>query len=137
MTHKSEARQLLVNTQFNSHVQTIHSDNGQEFLFPDFYKSQGILHQGRCVATPQQNGVVECKHQHILQVARAILFHSSLPLQFWSDSVLTAVHPINRTPLNALQNKIFITTRWIIHTFVLLDLSAMFLLHLSIDINLT
>ena len=38
-----------------------------------FSKEKGIHHQSTCVNTPQQNGIVERKNKHLLEVARAIL----------------------------------------------------------------
>ena len=69
----------LIQNQHNVTPKIIRSDNGPEFLLSDFYASQGIIHQKSCAETPQQNGRVERKHQHILNVARALLFQSKLP----------------------------------------------------------
>ena len=44
--------------------------------------SFGIIHQTLCVYTPQQNGVVERKHRHLLEVSRALRFQASLPIKF-------------------------------------------------------
>ncbi|KAL6324113.1 hypothetical protein AAG906_006384 [Vitis piasezkii] len=33
----------------------------------DLFKENGILHQTTCTYTPQQNNIVECKNNHILE----------------------------------------------------------------------
>ncbi|CAL1375244.1 unnamed protein product [Linum trigynum] len=104
MKQKSEASHLLesfcvmIQNQFSKTVKVIRSDQGGEFHMIDFYNAFGIEHQLSCVETPEQNARVERKHQHILNVARALRFQSGLPLHFWSDCILHAVYLINRLP---------------------------------------
>ncbi|CAL9025353.1 unnamed protein product [Prunus brigantina] len=112
MTHKSETQSLLksfftfVRTQFHTTIMAIRADNGTEFLsLRDFFLHNGVEFQRSCVYTPQQNGVVERKHRHILSVARALLFQANLPLIFWGECVLTAVFLMNRLPTPLLSNK--------------------------------
>jgi len=80
------------------------SDNGAEFNMKKFYDAEGIVHQTSCVETPEQNGVVERKHQHLMNVTGALLFRSSIPVQFWSFAVLHAAYLINRTLTPFLKN---------------------------------
>ena len=87
---KSEVKTVLpnfisrVSRQFGRSVKTVRSDNGTEFVcLTKYFAEQGILHQTSCVNTPQQNGRVERKHRHILNVARSLLFQVNLPVSFW------------------------------------------------------
>jgi hypothetical protein len=110
MKLKSETRNHIINfvsyieNQFNTKLKCLRSDNGCEFLMTDFFLSKGILHQRSCVESPQQNGIVERKHQHILNVARSLSFQASLPSNFWHFSIQHAVHLINRIPTPLLKN---------------------------------
>jgi transposase InsO family protein len=84
----------LVENQFGKNVKVVRSDNGLEFKISQFYSSKGIIHQTSCVNTPQQNGVAERKHRHLLNVARALFFQATLPKHFWRDAILTAAYLI-------------------------------------------
>ncbi|CAH9092487.1 unnamed protein product [Cuscuta epithymum] len=111
MKNKSEVKTHMLNfynlilTQFHTKIKIIRTDNETKFIFPSFYIDNGIIHQLSCVETPQQNARVEREHQHILQVARSLLFQSCLPITFWSDCILTDVHIINRIPTAILNNR--------------------------------
>ena len=69
----------FVETQFGVSIKSIRLDDGLEFqdiaaLY--FYASKGIIHQKSCVDTSQQNEIVEMKHKHLLEVARALMIQA-------------------------------------------------------------
>uniref|UniRef100_A0A2N9FLZ2 Integrase catalytic domain-containing protein n=1 Tax=Fagus sylvatica TaxID=28930 RepID=A0A2N9FLZ2_FAGSY len=83
-------------------------DCGGEFTsteFNTFCADNGIIHQLSCPHTPQQNGVAERKHRHLIQCALALLSQSNLPISYWSYAVSTAAHLINKLPTPLLSNK--------------------------------
>ncbi|KAG7585478.1 Integrase catalytic core [Arabidopsis thaliana x Arabidopsis arenosa] len=108
---KSEVLQVfpdflkMVETQYKAVVKGVRSDNAPELQFTALYKSKGIQSFHSCPETPEQNSVVERKHQHILNVARSLMFQANLPLEYWGDCVLTSVFLINRLPTPLLKNK--------------------------------
>ncbi|XP_019223790.1 PREDICTED: uncharacterized protein LOC109205534 [Nicotiana attenuata] len=72
----------MVERQFVVKVQKLRTDNafelGKGSQQAAFLSSKGIIHQTTCVSTPQQNGIVERKHRHLLEIARALLFQSQI-----------------------------------------------------------
>ncbi|XP_060200816.1 uncharacterized protein LOC132629096 [Lycium barbarum] len=99
----------MVERQFNVKVKIIRSDNafelGKSAIASEFLSSEGIIHQTCCVSTPQQNGVVERKHKHLLEVSRALYFQSKVPIKYWGECLLTATYLINRIPSKVLRGK--------------------------------
>ena len=98
MPYKSSALDILQNfvkfvqVHFDKRIKIIRSDNGLEFTSKKcgkFFSENGIIHQKSCVYRPQQNGLVERKHRHVLEISRSLRFHSHLPLKLWGYCVLT------------------------------------------------
>jgi IS30 family transposase len=87
---KREVSQVLLNflalieRQYEKKIKVIRSDNGTEFTcLKTKFLELGIIFQTSCTWTHQQNGRVERKHRHILNVARALRFQGNLPISFW------------------------------------------------------
>ncbi|XP_049398958.1 uncharacterized protein LOC125862879 [Solanum stenotomum] len=113
---------LFIKTQFGRSVKVLMSDNGTEFVnsvCDAMFKEMGIIHQRSCPYTPQQNGVAERKHRHLLEVTRAIRFQASIPLRYCGQCVLAAAYLINRLPSSVLNyatpyERPFFTSRGVI-----------------------
>ncbi|GJW82057.1 ribonuclease H-like domain-containing protein [Tanacetum coccineum] len=59
----------LIENQFKRKIKVFRSDNGIEFVnqtVNKFCADKGIIHQTSCAYTPQQNGIAERKHRHLL-----------------------------------------------------------------------
>ena len=128
MHHKSETQHLLVyffsfvQTQFYVSITNIRVDNGGEFFsIQEFFKQKGTTYKHSCVYIPQQNGVVECKHRHILETTRAFRFQAHFSLYFWAECVSTVVHIIIVCPHHSFLIKLLLSDSMenflLIHTF--------------------
>ena len=106
--HHIQNFNAYVQNQFDTTIKCVRSDNGTEIfqaLCSSILHQNGILHQRSVPRTPQQNGRVERKHRHVLNVDGALLFQASLPTKFWGECALAAAHLINRTPSKLLVGK--------------------------------
>lgn len=98
----------MVTTQFKTTVQFVRSDNAMDFFnhnCSSLFSSLGILHESSCTYTPQQNEVVERKHRHLLEIARALKHQVNIPTMFWGECVITSTYLINRMPTRVLGGK--------------------------------
>jgi len=93
-----------VENNFQTTIKIIRSDNGAEFAMTNLFSYKGIIHQKTCIETPEQNSIVQRKHQHILNVTRVLLVQANLPPIFWHFVVLHVVLLINCIPTPLLKN---------------------------------
>ncbi|KAM0020356.1 putative RNA-directed DNA polymerase [Helianthus debilis subsp. tardiflorus] len=80
----------MIQTQFQTQIQILRSDNGGKFVntsMKQFFTTKGLIHQTSCAHTPEQNGVSERKNRIILEMTRALLIESQVPKSFWPEAV--------------------------------------------------
>lgn len=95
----------MVETQFNTKIKCLQSDWGGEYrTINKFLSPLGIQHRISCPHTPEQNGRVERKNRHIVEVGLSLLTHAHMPFKFWSYAFQTAAYLINRLPTPVLSN---------------------------------
>lgn len=69
----------LVEHLFNCKLLTLQTDNGTKFKpITQICSKFGIHHRFSCPYAHQQNGLVERKHRHIIEIELALLADSSL-----------------------------------------------------------
>ena len=94
----------MIFTQFQKRIKVIRLDNGGEFTSRDFHAyflQHGIIHM--CIYTIAK--LVERKHKHLMQLARALIFQTSMPTCFWDYTLLMASYLVNLLPKVALRWK--------------------------------
>ncbi|CAI7754709.1 unnamed protein product [Closterium sp. NIES-54] len=82
-------------------VLRLHSVRGGEFssdLLRAFCRSEGIRQTFTLPASPQQNGIAECRIGMVMDVARTSMIHAAAPHFLWPFAVQYAAHQINLQP---------------------------------------
>ena len=100
--------QKQVENQFDAKIKEFQSDGGGEFTshaLKKHFTDNGILHRVSCPYTPQQNGVAERKHRHLVELGLSMMFHSHSPLKYWVEAFYAANFIINLLPSQVLNNK--------------------------------
>ncbi|KAD5508125.1 hypothetical protein E3N88_15828 [Mikania micrantha] len=92
----------LVEKFFKTPLVSLFSDNGGEYigLIP-YLLRHGISHFTTPPHTPEQNGVAERRHRHIVETRLSLLHHANLPLNFWSHAFQIVVY-LNQLPTQIL-----------------------------------
>ncbi|CAI7740861.1 unnamed protein product [Closterium sp. NIES-54] len=79
----------------------LHSDRGGEFSsthLETFCQSRGVIQPYTLPASPQQNGVAECRIGLVMEVARTSMCHAGAPQFLWPQAVNYAAHQLNLWP---------------------------------------
>lgn len=77
----------LVEKYYNTSLISLFTDNGGEFIkLTSYLKQHGISHFTTPLHTPEQNGIAERRHRHIVETKLSLLHHANLPLSFWTQA---------------------------------------------------
>lgn len=83
--------QAWLERKFDCSIKRLHSDNGGEFIaLASYLKEKGIEHTMSPSYSPNLNGVAERTNRTIVESARSMMEHASLPRRFWAEAVVYA-----------------------------------------------
>ena len=108
MLHTFKHFQAFVENLLSQKIKVLRTDCGGEYTSNEFNAhcaSHGITHHFSYPYTPQQNGIVERKHRHVIESALTLLSNAGLSITHWSYAVSTVVHLINRLPTPKLSHQ--------------------------------
>uniref|UniRef100_A0AAV1U887 Integrase catalytic domain-containing protein n=1 Tax=Peronospora matthiolae TaxID=2874970 RepID=A0AAV1U887_9STRA len=87
---------------FGFKVHVLRTDGGREYANVDlFCERTGVARQVSEARNQASNDKAERMHRTVLNLASSMMFACALPLMFWGDAVLFAVHIFNRSPTRA------------------------------------
>lgn len=96
----------MIEIQFSITVKILQFDNGDEYddkKFQEFFNANSLIRERYCTHTLLQNGVTKRKNQNILETTRALQIRANVSRRYWSDSIITTIHLLNRLPSKAIK----------------------------------
>ncbi|KAJ4790150.1 polyprotein [Rhynchospora pubera] len=103
MQSKSEVPQIFtkfklqVENLLQSKIKVLRTDGGSEYKPIDSHYPE-LVHQTSCPYTPQQNGLSERKHRHLIELTLANMSQANAPSKYWDEFLSSVNYLINRLP---------------------------------------
>lgn len=95
----------LVELQFGLKTKSVQTDRSGEFKpLTHFLTLHGIIHRITCPHTHNQNGSVERKHRHVVEIGLILLDQANFLFMFWDHAFITTTYLINKLPSSTLGN---------------------------------
>lgn len=70
--------------------------------FQTYVQHKGIHHELTAPYNPEQNSDIECDNQTVVEYARNMLHHRSLPLELCGEAINTTIYILNRVSSRTL-----------------------------------
>lgn len=84
----------MVENLFSTKIKYFQSDGAMELIkgrFKLVLDDCGIVPRTSCPHTQQQNGIAERKHRHITELGLSLMFHCSMPKQYWLEASFSEI----------------------------------------------
>ena len=89
-------------------MKIIQNDGGGEFIniiLHNYFTTYGIIHRLSCPRTPEQNGLAEHQHRHVVDTGLTLMENTSIPTKYWTAAFKTIVFLINRLSSSTIKHK--------------------------------
>ncbi|KAM5580161.1 hypothetical protein ABKV19_009748 [Rosa sericea] len=112
MKNKSEVYSIFVHFHkqvenlLSTKIKMLQTDEGGEYTslaLRQYLANHGICQRFSCPKHPEQNGLAERKHRHIVDTGLTLLAHAHVPSTYWVEAFNSAIYIINRLPSPVIQ----------------------------------
>ena len=105
----------LLQTQCGVKIRLFHCDGHGSYASSEFLKileMDGTLRKIRAPYCPEQNAIAERRVRTVVEMARTMLLHSCIPIEYWEDAVYHANYVRNRVATRSIKGKTPFEVLW-------------------------